>query len=141
MHASRKDITLVLNPTGKDSNGSITNFFNGGIYLIKLGNGQPVQFLQPAYASTTMITYKYLCEPIVLQMNNQYVLIYQEGYSKYDLKKVVLDQDFKPLSNETIAIYKEHDFYLATDEYLRLDTNKYLIWGRYKDKVGSVVLE
>jgi hypothetical protein len=132
-------IDIVITPYTKEYSDVVKmdayNFTD--LYFLKIKNGQLVNDVVIKRSTWGGQNYSYLFGTAIMFRKNKYVVLTQDGSSRYDLKKTVLDPSFKILSSETIEIYKQQDYYLALDEYLKVSDGRYLFWGRYRKNTGS----
>jgi hypothetical protein len=74
--------------------------------------------------------------------NEHLYLVYNEGAEpKTDIKVTKMDRNLEIKNSITEPTYKEHKIYLNVKHTHKISENKYFIFGRMQDNVGSVILE
>ena len=134
-------INILVTPHTTVASASSFGIAYYGNYLFKIKDGKLVKEASIEKVSAGMDNYYYLYPTAILHGENKHLLLFQQGGSSYVLKKVMVNNDFKVISDEQLNIYKDHDYYLALDEYLKIDKDSYLIFGRYNKNTGSVLIK
>jgi hypothetical protein len=111
------------------------------IILIKLNpDGSNTQGVHKRESSDIGV-YDYLLSSASFYEKNNLYILYNQGTSPFILHAVKFDLDLNVVSDTSINTYKDYGLYFGVRDFVKVEPNKYLIFGRWQSKLGSFFVE